>query len=315
MSNDHRISRRHLLKTSLAGAVVASMGGTGPVTAGSGGPLRLGGPVFEKADDPQAWVAAVRKLGYSAAYCPVGTEAGDDVVRAYEQAAAGAGIIIAEVGAWSNPIGPDEPTRKAAVEKCRTSLALADRIGARCCVNIAGSRSTVWDGPDPANFTKETFDMIVETTRTIIDAVKPTRTYYTLETMPWAYPDSPDSYLQLLKAIDRKQFAVHLDPTNLVCSPQRYYSNGALIRECFEKLGPHIRSCHAKDILLAPKLMTHLDEVLAGTGGLDYATFLKELSKLPGVPLMLEHLSKPEEYVQAAEYIRGVAKTVGLSFA
>ena len=69
--------------------------------------------------------------------------------------------------------------------------------------------------------------MIVETIRSIIDAVKPTRTFFTLETMPWAYPDSPDTYLRLFKAIDRKQFAVHLDPVNLVCSPQRYYGNGA----------------------------------------------------------------------------------------
>ncbi len=315
MGNEYSISRRSFLKTSVAGALAAATVGRGLATAAQGGTLRLGGPVFEKVQDPQGWVGAIKKLGYSAAYCPVGPDAGDDVVRAYEQAAAKAGIIIAEVGAWSNPISPDEPTRKAALEKCRTQLALADRIGARCCVNIAGTRSEKWDGPDAANFTKETFDMVVETTRSIIDAVKPTRTYFTLEMMPWAYPDSPDSYVQLLKAIDRRQFAVHLDPVNLVCSPQRYYGNGQLIRECFEKLGPHIRSCHAKDIFLQEKLTTHLDEVRAGMGGLDYATFLKELNKLPGTPLMLEHLSRAEDYVQAAEHIRGVAKNIGLSFA
>jgi sugar phosphate isomerase/epimerase len=277
--------------------------------------LRLGGPVFEKYQDPQGWVSALRKLGYSAAYCPVGAETGDDVVKAYEEAAAKADIIIAEVGAWSNPISPDEAKRKAALEKCRTQLALADRIGARCCVNIAGSRGEMWDGPSEKNFTPETFDLIVETTRSIIDDVKPTRTYFTLETMPWAYPDSADSYLQLFKAIDRRQFAVHLDPVNLVCSPQRYYGNARLIRECFEKLGPHIKSCHAKDILLHPKLTTHLDEVRPGTGGLDYAVFLKELSRFPGTPLMLEHLPNAEEYDQAAAHIRGVARQVGLSFA
>jgi sugar phosphate isomerase/epimerase len=157
--------------------------------------------------------------------------------------------------------------------------------------------------------------MIVETTRSIIDAVKPTRTYFTLETMPWAYPDSADSYLRLLQAIDRERFAVHLDPVNLVCSPQRYYGSGKLIRECFEKLGPYIKSCHAKDILLQTKLTTHLDEVRPGQGGLDYATFLRELSKLPGTPLMLEHLPNAEEYDKAAEHIRGVARELGLSFA
>ena len=105
-------------------------------------------------------------------------------------------------------------------------------------------------------------------------------------------------------AIDRKAFAVHFDPVNLVSSPQRYFANGALIREFFEKLGPHIRSCHAKDITLQARLMTHLDE----------AAFLGELSRFPDVPLMLEHLPDDGEYALAADHIRAVAKTLGISF-
>jgi len=309
-------SRRDFMKTSLLGAAALAYASAVELPAGQAKsrPLRLGGPTFEKYTDPEGWVQAVKKLGYSAAYCPVGAEAADDVVEAYAAAAQKADIVIAEVGVWNNPISADEKARQAALEKCRKQLALADRIGARCCVNISGSRGELWDGPSPQNLTDETFNMIVETTRAIIDAVKPTRTYFTLETMPWAYPDSPDSYLDLLKAIDRKRFAVHLDPVNLVCSPQRYYGSGKLIRECFEKLGPYIKSCHAKDILLQTKLTTHLDEIRPGLGGLDYAAFLKELSKIPDTPLMLEHLKGAEEYQLAADYVRGVAKSIGLSF-
>jgi len=309
-------SRRDFVKKSLFGAtLLASTSAIDLSAAQTQMPrLRLGGPIFEKYTDPDAWVKAVKKLGYRAAYCPVGAEAEDDIVKAYAQAAEKADIIIAEVGAWSNPISPDEKTRRTALEKCRTQLALADRISARCCVNITGSRGEQWDGPSPENLTDETFDMIVEVTRSIIDDVKPTRTYFTLETMPWAYPDSADSYLRLYKAIDRKHFAVHLDPVNLVCSPQRYFRNGQLIRECFEKLGPYIKSCHAKDILLQMKLTTHLDEVRPGLGGLDYATFLRELSKIPDTPLMLEHLKGAEEYRKAADHIRSVARTIGSSF-
>jgi len=201
--------------------------------------------------------------------------------------------------------GPDENARRAAIEYCQNRLALADRIGARCCVNIAGSRGEQWDGPHPDNLTEDTFDLIVDTVRTIIDAVNPTRTYYTLETMPWMYPDSPDAYLRLLAAIDRSQFAVHLDPANLICSPQRYFGNAALIKECFEKLGQFIRSCHAKDVALSPHMTTHLDEVRPGLGGLDYSVFLKELHKLePDICLMLEHLPTEHEYVLAGEYVR-----------
>jgi hypothetical protein len=90
--------------------------------------------------------------------------------------------------------------------------------------------------------------MIVKTTQEIIDAVKPVRTFYSLETIPWVFPDSPDTYLGLIIAFDRNQFAVHLDPVNMISSPRRYYNNGAFIKECFEKMGPYIKNYHAKSI-------------------------------------------------------------------
>ena len=276
--------------------------------------MRLGGPILTKWDDPGGWIAALKAHGYRAANCPVNKDDDEATVNAYVEAAAEADIVIAEVGAWSNPVSPDDEVRRAAITKCQEQLALADRIGALCCVNITGSRGERWDGPHPDNLTPATFDLIVETTREIVDAVKPKRTYYTLETMPWMYPDSADSYLALLQAIDRPRCAAHLDPVNLVCSPQRYFGNGELIRECFAKLGPYIKGCHAKDILLRDTLTTHLDEVCPGDGGLDYVVLLQEMDKLgPDVPLMLEHMQREEEYAAGARYIRAVAEKIGVT--
>jgi len=69
------------------------------------------------------------------------------MLSAYARAAREADLTIAEVGAWSNPISPHEQTRKEALALCKERLALADEIGTRCCVNIAGSRAERWDGP------------------------------------------------------------------------------------------------------------------------------------------------------------------------
>lgn len=276
--------------------------------------MRLGGPVFLKEHDPGQWVAELKRQGFSAAYSPAKHDWNDARIVSYAEAASAAGIVIAESGVWNNPLHPDATKRKAAIAQCQQVLAVADQIGARCCVNITGSRGEDWAGPDPLNLTPETFDLIVETTRATIDAVKPRRTCYALETMPWMYPDSPDSYLALLKAIDRKQLGVHLDPVNLVSSPQRFFANGALIRECFAKLGPHIKSCHGKDITLGNKLTVHLDEARPGLGGLDYRTFLRELDKLDAdTPLMLEHLPNEEEYALAAKHVRAVATEIGVN--
>ena len=276
--------------------------------------MRLGGPVFNDQKDPESWVAALRKNGYRAAYCPVQASAGKEEIWAYAQAAQQADILIAEVGAWSNPLDENEEKRRRAVEYNQQQLALADEIGARCCVNIAGSRGEKWDGPDPRDLTPDTFDLIVETVRKIIDAVKPTRAFYTLEPMPWMYPDLPDSYLDLIKAVDRERLGVHFDPVNWINCPRRYFDNGAFLRECFEKLGGRIVSVHAKDTRMGSNLTVHLDEVRPGLGELDYPIFLTELARLPAdTPVMLEHLAEEEAYIQSAGYIRSVAQGLGIS--
>ena len=314
MSQEKSVSRRRFAKLSILGATLFTASSHRRAMAAQANPIRLGGPPMEKYNSPDEWVAIMKRLDYSAAYCPVNAQQSDDIVQAYAKAAKEANIVIAEVGAWSNPLDPDETKRNAALKKCKEQLDLADRIGAKCCVNISGSVGEKWDGHHPDNLNQETFDKIVESVREIIDAVEPKRTVYALETMPYAFPDSPDSYLRLIHAIDRKACAAHLDPVNIVNSPRRYYSNAALIRECFMKLGPYLKSCHAKDIIMRQQLTVHLDEIRPGLGYLDYGVYLKELSKLDGVPLMLEHLSTAEEYNQAAQHIRSVGKEEGLRF-
>ena len=54
--------------------------------------------------------------------------------------------------------------------------------------------------------------------------------------------------------------------------------------------------------------------MLPGAGGLDYGTYLRELSRLDDIPLMLEPLETAEEFQRAAEYIRSVGAKEGLVF-
>jgi sugar phosphate isomerase/epimerase len=273
--------------------------------------MRLGAPIFSDTSDPQAWVEAHHRLGYSAAYCPNLTN--DEQISAFAEAAHRADLLIAEVGSWSNPLSPDLAERSRAIVLCQERLALADEVGARCCVNIAGSRGPKWDGPDPADLSADTFEMIVETTRVIIDAVKPRRSFYTLETMPWMYPDSLESYERLLKAIDRPAFGVHYDPVNLINSPERFFHNAHYTQEFVHRLGARIRSVHIKDIRLDQRLTVHLDEAIPGQGGLDIQVLLRELEQVsPDLPVMCEHLPSAADYAQAVAHIRQVAQDANI---
>jgi sugar phosphate isomerase/epimerase len=195
-------------------------------------------------------------------------------------------------------------------------LALADEIGALCCVDIAGSYSTEsWFGPHRENLSPKHFEEAVENARKIIDAVKPTRAKFSYEMMGWALPDSPDSYLKMVQAVDRPAFGVHLDPCNLINSPARFYRNAELLNECFDKLGPWVVSCHAKDVAWEVEMQVHFKEVVLGRGELDYATFLRRLAALPhDVPLMIEHMQNEQEYDQSRQHVLQIGQQIGIEF-
>jgi sugar phosphate isomerase/epimerase len=287
-----------------------------PLAAASAG-VRLGGPIFLKSDDPVELAREHRRLGYRAAYCPAVKLEDSAHIRAVEKAFAAENVVISEVGAWVNLLDPDVEKRRKNVEYVTQRLALAEAVGALCCVDIAGSYNPkVWYGPHAKNFSEEFFDGTVENSRKLIDAVKPKRTTFTLEIMGWALPSGPDEYLKLIRAIDRPAFAVHLDICNGINSPERFYSNAAFTAECIRKLGKYIRSCHAKDLEWKPEMNVHFVEVIPGRGEIDYRAYLRGLAGLPQQPpLMLEHLKTAEEYAEGANYIRKVAGESGITLA
>ncbi len=285
-----------------------------PVLAAPGKRIRLGAPIFLKSADPVELAREHRSLGYSAAYCPNADPEDTDRCRAIERAFAEENVVIAEVGAWKNMLDPDPAKRKANLEYVIGRMALAEAVNARCCVDIAGSfNPDVWYGPHPGNLSSEFLDATVENCRKVIDAVKPKRSKFAIEMMGWALPTSPDEYLRLIKAVDREAFGCHVDPCNMVNSPERFYRNADLIRETFAKLSPWIVSCHAKDLAWKVEMNVHFVEVIPGTGEIDYRTYVTELAKLnTDAPLMIEHLKTAAEYEQAAAYIRTVCDESGV---
>jgi sugar phosphate isomerase/epimerase len=145
----------------------------------------------------------------------------------------------------------------------------------------------------------------VDSVREIIDGVKPKRTFYTLEPMPWMYPDSPEIYLKMLKDIDRPAFGVHLDYANMINGLDRFRNASDFIRQCFEMLGPHIKSVHAKDVALMPgALPCYLQEKPPGEGSIDFGLVLRLTQGLgDDTTLFVEHISSHEGYMAAARQI------------
>ncbi len=276
--------------------------------------MRLGGGIEREYKDPDEWLKLVKELGYSAVLAPVDSSADPGIVREYVACAKANDLVIGEVGVWRNCLSRDDAERKLAMEYAKAQLALAEEMGACCCVNIAGSRGEIWDGFDRENYLPEVYEMVVDSVREIIDAVRPKHTFYTIEPMPWMVPDSPEQYLRLIENVDRKAFGVHLDFVNMINCPERYVNSTEFIRHCFELLGPYIKSIHGKDVLMETAYTTLIHEVMPGTGTLDYTEILPMVEKLnPEMPFFVEHLPDFCTYKQAADYIRECAGKAGVA--
>lgn len=263
----------------------------------------------------EEWAEKLRKIGCGAVVFPCNYNADDKVIESYVQAARDYDLVIAEVGAWCNPLHRDPMERAKNIEYIKNQLRLADRVGARCCVNIAGTSGNIWDGGYAENYTAETYQTILDTVRQIIDDVNPTHTCYALEPMPWMIPDSPLRYEKLIADISRPQFAAHMDVVNMISSPERYFNSGAFAESCFDILGKHIKSCHVKDVRLERHLTFNLKETFCGDGGLDikcYAAAAERCDK--DMPFILEHLSSEEEYLKSAEYIQELLSDTDIIF-
>lgn len=276
--------------------------------------MRIGGGIEKAYRNPEEWVRYAKNLRYSAVLSPVDCSSDEATRRDYMKAAKEADLLIGEVGVWRNCLAKDEKIRRDAVEYAKAQLALAEELGANCCVNIIGSHSdTAWDGFSAENYSADFYALAVDSVREIIDAVKPKHTFYSIEPMPWMLPDSPEQYLKFIQDVDRKEFAVHLDFVNMINCPQRYCLSTDFVKHCFDLLGPYIKSIHGKDVLMEQAYTTLIHETMPGKGTLDYPKILAMVEALgPDTPLFVEHLPDYETYREAAAYVRGQAESAGI---
>jgi len=267
--------------------------------------MRLGISTSLNKWDANKWAETMVELGLKSVVFPLNCEADEKTIEEYVKAAKDNDLVIAEVGIWRNAISLNEEEREANIRYSIEQLKLADRIGARCCVNVVGSTGERWDGGYKENFTHETWERIVSTIQTIIDEAKPVNTYFTMEPMPWMVPTSPEEYVKLIEAVNRDRFAVHMDIINMINCPERYFFAEEFLDRTFELLGDKIKSCHLKDIKLLDGYTFQLKECGCGEGTFNLEHYAELASKAdPNMPMIIEHLSSDEEYVESVAYVQ-----------
>ena len=269
--------------------------------------MRLGTSSPLAHSTPEEWAENQVKLGSRSVNFPLNCDDPEDKIIAYRDAAGALDLLIAEVGIWRNALAPDSDERRKNMDYCIGQLRLADFLGARCAVNVAGAFGPRWDGHYKENFSvnawKETVSMVQE----IIDTADVKNTCFTLEPMPWMIPTGPKEYLKLIEMVDRDRFAVHMDIINMTNSADRYFNAEEFVDEVTELLGNKIRSCHIKDVHLKEEYTFQLEECAPGLGEFPLRYYVEKMNAIdPDMPVILEHLNTDEEYIKYMGYLKEV---------
>lgn len=259
-------------------------------------------------DSPEQWAKHLHDKGYRASRFPVSWRTDLRKVDEYLAAAREYDIMIAEVGVWNSPHSTDPAAAAAAVRDLKDALGFADYVGARCCVNISGAAGPVWNLCYKENYSPKLYEKNVRLVQTLLDDIRPKKTYFTFEPMQWMLPDSPQQYLQFVRDVDRERFAVHMDATNFLYSPKTFLDFERIVDESFDLLGPMIRSCHIKDCRLDEERYSFcVYEVPCGDGVLNFGHYLDRIEALdPDMPALFEHLKEEEEFDRCFAHVRAI---------
>ena len=215
---------------------------------------------------------------------------------------------------------PDPALHREALEQFRTQLRIARTLGAHCVGFGWGKEFT---SPNPAIWAEDTWRERIDGVADLIELAEEAEMDVAGHPLYFSPLNSVERYQELLQAVASPRLKVLMDIVNITL-PHMAFNTTDHVERIFDALGEHIVAIHAKDVKIAggglqrvPKTekglaLIHVDEVVPGTGILDYATVLRRLGELDqDVTIHVEHFQY-EDTIAGQQYIRSVARDVGV---
>jgi sugar phosphate isomerase/epimerase len=257
-------------------------------------------------ETPEEVAAAVARAGYALAhwnFAAVGraTLAGDvgrpDVAavrRAFERA----GVAIPSVSATFNVIHPDPERRAAQTGQAVRLIGLVPELGAEVVTLCSGTRDPddMWRAHSQ-NLAEDAWTDLRRTLDTLLAAAGEAGVRLGIEPEPGnVVRDAPTAARLLRELGDDAPVGIVLDPANLL-SPETISRQSEILAEAVDLLGPRVVGIQAKDVAAA-------GTATAGTGLLDYPSLLRQLSRLPPVPLIVQDATEDDAPRVRADLLR-----------
>lgn len=237
------------------------------------------------------------------------------------------GIRVGEFSGHQGGFGSaDKADYQAALEGHRRQLRHARILGAHCiaCAVLIGR---VWkdelpktfserDGAMPQMWTDETWQRCIAAVAELVPSAEEFEVDVAMHPHIITPLGTVERYKELFEAVLSPRLKALIDPVNMTW-PYLFYRMTAFINQIFDELGDKIAALHAKDITMWSadpiSIINRVDEAVPGTGGMDYATILRRLDALEhDVTVHVEHFPY-EGTIAGQQYIRHVAREVGVT--
>jgi sugar phosphate isomerase/epimerase len=260
---------------------------------------------------------AVREAGFRGAqwFFQAPLEADLNDVRRVQAAFSEADLDICQVnGSYEALVNPDERLRAIGVRGLSALARLGSILRTPSVYVRPGGlnpRGHWWAHPE--NHAPATFDRLVNSLKQVAHLAEAEGVILVIEGHVLSVLDTAQSVRDLLDAVASPALKFNIDPANFMGTVRDAHDTRRVLNELFDLLGADTIAAHAKDVAIGEAMVLHIDEVLLGTGTLDYPLFLTRFEQCcPDGYILIEHL--PNDKVPLARTaLLKVAKEAGVN--
>ena len=238
-----------------------------------------------------------------------------DIVRDYGL------VMVQAIGHRPPLIHPDESIRREAVRTLRAAVDVAAELGSLSCHTGPGSLAQTgashadWGGawaPHPQNWSEVCRRQLVTSLREAAPHAEDRGIVIGLEGHVLVVLRSAEVMRDVLDEVGSPAVTCDFDPVNWL-RLETVFESGTAIAQMMDQLGgERIFNAHAKDVIVEPRLVTHLDEVPAGRGILDYDVFLRRMEEIGGERFVIVEHASLEEITVTRAFLGRKAAELGI---
>jgi len=245
----------------------------------------------------------VRQAGFLGASLfinrPLEAEKAD--IRRVKEAFDAGGLEIAQANGWYEAlVNPDEDVRAQGILGLQALVRIARQVNApNTYVRPGGLNPNGHWYAHPENHSPRTFERLVDSLKQVAVVAEGEGMLLAIEGHVLSVLDTPQRLRDLLDAVASPALKFNTDPVNFYGTVRDVHDTRPVLNQLFDLLGADTVVGHAKDLALQDSLVVHIQEVVIGSGTLDYALFLQRFQAIcPDAYLLIEHL--PDEKVPLA---------------